>query len=90
LEVLVPPNIILEESSSDVVVVEGRNIELICRATGNPKPSISWQRDDGLPLKLNKHRGEVLRVSQINRYQTGAYLCKSKLSFITATQCTGM
>jgi len=92
LEVLVPPDIILKESSSDVVVVEGGNIELICRASGNPKgpkPTISWQREDGLPSKLNQHRGEVLRFSQIKRNQAGAYLCKPK-TFFAATKCKGM
>jgi len=76
LDVLVPPDIIFDESSADVTVVEGKNTGLICRASGHPKPIISWQREDSLPMRLNKHRGEVLRFPKIDRSQAGAYLCK--------------
>jgi len=76
LDVVIPPDIILEDSSADVTVVEGTNTRLVCRASGHPKPNITWKREDGLPITLNKHPGEVLRLPQIDRSQAGAYLCK--------------
>lgn len=40
LRVVVPPDIIDEESSDDVTVVEGANVTLKCRAKGSPQPNI--------------------------------------------------
>jgi hypothetical protein len=40
LDVVVPPDIIVEESSSDVVVNEGSNVTLKCKARGHPRPEI--------------------------------------------------
>ncbi|CAN7986636.1 unnamed protein product [Ixodes hexagonus] len=52
LDVLVPPDIVVEESSSDVVVREGSNVTLICKAKGYPRPTISWRREDNEPIPL--------------------------------------
>jgi len=43
----VPPDISTENTSSDVVVIEGQHTNLTCVASGNPKPTISWKREDG-------------------------------------------
>lgn len=40
LRVVVPPDIIDEESSDDVTIVEGANVTLKCRAKGSPQPNI--------------------------------------------------
>ncbi|EEC01459.1 hypothetical protein IscW_ISCW016571 [Ixodes scapularis] len=48
----VPPDIVVEESSSDVVVREGSNVTLICKAKGYPRPTISWRREDNEPIPL--------------------------------------
>lgn len=40
LRVVVPPEIIDEESSNDITVVEGANVTLKCRARGYPQPEI--------------------------------------------------
>ncbi len=40
LDVVVPPDIVVEESSSDVVVNEGNNVTLKCKARGHPRPEI--------------------------------------------------
>lgn len=40
IDVVVPPDIIVEESSSDVIVTEGSNVTLKCRARGYPLPDI--------------------------------------------------
>lgn len=50
----VPPNIEDYQTSSDVIVREGANVTLTCKATGSPKPSISWKRDDGSMISINK------------------------------------
>lgn len=40
LRVVVPPDIIDQESSNDVTVVEGANVTLRCKARGYPQPEI--------------------------------------------------
>ncbi len=52
--ILVPPNILDESTSSDLVVREGANVTLKCRAQGSPPPSIRWKRDDNQKISINK------------------------------------
>ena len=47
LEVVIPPDIIYEETSGDMMVPEGGSAKLICKARGFPKPKITWKREDG-------------------------------------------
>ena len=42
-----PPDILDYPTSSDMVVREGSNVTLKCAATGSPKPTIVWRREDG-------------------------------------------
>ena len=48
---LVPPDIIDGESSGDVMVTEGSNTTLRCIASGFPQPTITWRREDNLPIQ---------------------------------------
>lgn len=51
----VPPEIVDELSSgSSVVVQENGNVTLTCHAEGNPKPRISWVREDQRAITINK------------------------------------
>lgn len=52
--ITVPPNIDDSLSSSDVIVREGSNVTLKCRAHGSPTPSIKWKRDDNSKININK------------------------------------
>lgn len=47
LEVVIPPDIVSEETSGDLMVPEGGSAKLICKARGYPKPKIVWRREDG-------------------------------------------
>lgn len=47
LEVVIPPDIIYEETSGDMMVPEGSSAKLVCKARGFPKPKITWRREDG-------------------------------------------
>uniref|UniRef100_A0A1I8PLK1 Ig-like domain-containing protein n=1 Tax=Stomoxys calcitrans TaxID=35570 RepID=A0A1I8PLK1_STOCA len=81
VKVVVPPNIDDALTSSDVIVREGDNVTLRCKAKGSPEPSIRWKRDDGLKIVLNKSMevteldGESLELERISRLHMGAYLC---------------
>ncbi|XP_038111519.1 lachesin isoform X2 [Culex quinquefasciatus] len=81
LHVVVPPNIDDSVSSSDLIVREGANVTLRCKATGSPPPSIKWKRDDGTKITITRNNsvtdweGDVLNMSRVSRFDMGAYLC---------------
>ncbi|KAL0278833.1 UNVERIFIED_CONTAM: hypothetical protein PYX00_000527 [Menopon gallinae] len=82
LQVVVPPNIIDEQSTqSSVAVREHQNISLTCKADGFPQPKIMWRREDGQGIsidrrkKVNVYDGETLKLLKISRLEMGAYLC---------------
>lgn len=88
LDVLVPPSIVDEDTSSDTTVDENSKISLRCRADGYPKPTIMWRREDGREINLDRFGGrrnsvmtvedEYLNMSQVSREDIGAYLCIAK------------
>lgn len=46
----VPPDIIDYETSADLIVDEGQNVNLTCTAIGLPEPTIEWKREGNLPI----------------------------------------
>lgn len=85
LEVVIPPDIIYEETSGDMMVPEGGSAKLICKARGYPKPRIVWRREDGAEIiarvgpngksRLTSVEGEMLTLTKVTRSEMGAYLC---------------
>ncbi|XP_076034988.1 lachesin-like isoform X2 [Oratosquilla oratoria] len=81
LEVQVPPDIIDDESSGEVEIQEGHDVTLRCKARGQPKPKISWKREDGGSIyrsngiNLQVTDSEVLHIPKVSRLHMGAYLC---------------
>ncbi|XP_053972359.1 lachesin-like isoform X2 [Hylaeus volcanicus] len=86
LEVVIPPDIISEETSNDLMVPEGGSAKLVCKARGYPKPDIIWKREDGAEIisraaltggktKIAIAQGETLNLSKVTRSEMGAYLC---------------
>ncbi|XP_052752510.1 basement membrane-specific heparan sulfate proteoglycan core protein isoform X3 [Galleria mellonella] len=56
--------------------IEGETIELECRATGNPAPTLSWRRANGQPLPqtANSQNG-LLIIEQSREEDSGEYRC---------------
>lgn len=84
LDVVVPPDFINEETSSDMMVPEGGTAKLTCRARGYPQPHVLWRREDnaeivvkenGVKTKVSSYQGEILKLTKITRSEMGAYLC---------------
>ncbi|XP_055928972.1 lachesin-like isoform X2 [Argiope bruennichi] len=85
VDVLVPPDIIMNESSTDITAREGTNVSLVCKAKGYPSPNISWRREDNQPIPLGTWHGKKvlatsfdgaqLNISRVSRLHMGAYLC---------------
>jgi hypothetical protein len=57
----VPPDIITDESSADLTLMEGENATLSCHATGNPEPKITWRRENGQPLMLRTGSRDLVK-----------------------------
>ncbi|XP_017079526.1 neurotrimin isoform X1 [Drosophila eugracilis] len=81
VKVVVPPNIDDALTSSDIIVREGDNVTLRCKAKGSPEPTIKWKRDDGNKIVINKtlevqdFETHSLELERISRLHMGAYLC---------------
>ncbi|XP_065334822.1 lachesin-like isoform X2 [Cloeon dipterum] len=80
VQVVVPPTILDKETSSDMVIREGSNVSMTCKAEGYPEPYVMWRREDGENinyngLEANVIDGEVLNISRVSRLHMGAYLC---------------
>lgn len=87
LEVVIPPLIVDGQSSGDQSVPEGGSAKLVCRATGFPRPEVTWRRGDGemitvktggKKVKSVEVRGDVLYLSTVTRSEMGAYMCVAK------------
>ncbi|PNI67325.1 HMCN1 isoform 2 [Pan troglodytes] len=81
LSIQVPPSVAGAEIPSDVSVLLGENVELVCNANGIPTPLIQWLKD-GKPIASGET--ERIRVSAngstLNIYgaltsDTGKYTC---------------
>ncbi|KAG5893340.1 hypothetical protein JTB14_037498 [Gonioctena quinquepunctata] len=86
LEVVISPDIVEDEESSDGMAVEGGTIRLKCRASGVPDPSVLWRREDASNIilrpeggrekqVLRSFDGETLTLMNVQRTDMGAYLC---------------
>ncbi|XP_037776573.1 lachesin-like [Penaeus monodon] len=81
LKVVVPPYIVDNRSSRDMMVQEGASLNLTCSATGTPPPSITWRREDHMKININKtyqtteYEGASLPLARVSRMDMAAYLC---------------
>ncbi|KAJ8674631.1 hypothetical protein QAD02_010417, partial [Eretmocerus hayati] len=81
LDVVVPPDIIDYQTSTDMVAREGSNVTLRCSATGSPAPTINWRREDGRNISLSSTtevqtvEGSSFNLTKVNRQHMGPYLC---------------
>ncbi|GFQ81867.1 putative neural cell adhesion molecule l1 [Trichonephila clavata] len=87
MDAWIPPDIIEELSSSDIITREGSNVTLKCTAKGHPEPKLSWCHEDYKSLGAGNwqnnnldpsviiHEGNILSVSKVSRLHMGAYIC---------------
>ncbi|KAG8201009.1 hypothetical protein JTE90_021471 [Oedothorax gibbosus] len=80
IEVVVPPHIEEDETSSDTEVREGSDVNLRCVAKGSPDPETTWRREDQQEItigrkKVTSIKSTDLNITKVGRLQMGAYLC---------------
>ena len=70
---------VISRKPSSVIVEEGQNVSLICRATGQPTPTVTWRKAFS---QLSKEKTTVvdgnLTILNIGRADGGAYACVAK------------
>ncbi|KAF9421622.1 hypothetical protein HW555_002555 [Spodoptera exigua] len=69
LEVVIPPDIIYEETSGDMMVPEGGSAKLVCKARGYPPPKIVWRREDGGDIiSRGGPQGKTKVIEELTQY----------------------
>ena len=58
MKVVIPPDIMdLDDTRDLLTATENSNLQLRCRATGNPEPVVIWRREDGRNITLRNEHG---------------------------------
>ncbi|XP_022803692.1 uncharacterized protein LOC111341014 isoform X2 [Stylophora pistillata] len=70
IRVLFPPSITSVQCPS--ALTEGDNVKLVCNFTGNPLPSVVWNRANTRETLSNR---EILFIEDIKRSDSGRYEC---------------
>jgi hypothetical protein len=64
-----------------MVVREGTNVSMICKATGYPEPYVMWRREDGEDINYNGNEGTsnafILKPWNFSKIQYPLH-CKKK------------
>ncbi|XP_041655093.1 neural cell adhesion molecule L1.1-like [Cheilinus undulatus] len=78
-------------SSDGVVyrVIEGGDIMLHCESFGSPRPQVTWEDEEGLPLlshsRVSPLTNGTIKLSNANHEDRGSYTCHVKHTNISIT-----
>ena len=66
-------------SSQTLMTEEKQNITIICTATGQPQPSITWSKSVGsVPKGRNKVINGALTIHNVTKKDRGIYICRAE------------
>ncbi|XP_022777456.1 roundabout homolog 3-like, partial [Stylophora pistillata] len=67
------------QKPSSVIVEEGHKVSVVCQATGQPTPTITWRKAFG---HMSKERSRVLNgrleITRVTKTDGGDYICSAK------------
>ena len=70
---------VISRKPSSVIAEEGQNVNLICQATGQPAPTVMWQKAfSQLPKEKTTVVDGNLTILNITKADGGAYACVAK------------
>jgi len=73
---------IVSEVESYIEAEVGKDVELECKGTGTPQPTVKWTKASGKMMDGRKEVvGEKLLISNINRHHAGHYKCTAENGF---------
>ena len=66
-------------SSQTLMTEEKQNITIVCAATGQPQPSITWSKSVGsVPKGRNKVINGALTIHNVTKKDRGIYICRAE------------
>ena len=70
---------VITRKPSSVIVEEGQNVSLVCQATGQPTPTVTWRKLYGNVMK-NRFKNDNLKMTILNvmKEDGGEYVCSAK------------
>ena len=70
---------LITQKPSSVIVEEGQNVTLICKATGQPTPTVMWRKAFGHVSKANIVVASWnMTILSVTKADGGAYACSVK------------
>lgn len=74
------PPVISDNSTQSVVISEGKSVSLECYASGFPRPTIHWRRENNalLPTGGSIYSGNILKITAVSKEDRGTYYCVAK------------
>ena len=84
ISLLLTERVNLTVEFASVWVEEGKYMELVCNATGQPQPKLTWSRNG---VKLQSDGGN-LTISQVSLLDHGTYTCEARNEVNIATTST--
>ncbi|XP_033628590.1 papilin-like [Asterias rubens] len=81
-----------ETSQHSLKVKEGDLVLLYCHAIGNPKPTVTWMRNDDLlpgdDPRMTQQEDDTLRIENVDLGDAGNYVCTGRNMFGTVQKRT--
>ena len=68
----------ISRKPSSVIAEEGQNVSLVCQATGQPAPRITWRKAFSQSPKQKTTVAGKLTIPNITKADGGAYACEAK------------
>ena len=70
---------LITQKPSSIIVEEGQNVTLVCKATGQPTPTVMWRKAFGHVSKANiVVAGWNMTILSLKKADGGAYACSVK------------
>ncbi|KAL9952607.1 hypothetical protein ACROYT_G039883 [Oculina patagonica] len=70
---------LITRKPSSIIVEEGQNVSLVCQATGQPTPTITWRKLYGNAIKTRFKVDRVkMTIANVRKEDAGDYVCSAK------------